>query len=289
MPVAPGPGGHFIDRAPYPYQREGGCGRRGPWPAAEARPARACTPHPKPGRYDVPAHAQPRQLLRVLEEGEGAQRDHVRGRLVAGDEQDLGQLDQLVTVHGPRFELPGGQFVQQPLAPFGPLALDERPEVVVQGFPRGVHLGDPGAAQQLERLGLEELVIAVRDAEQRTDHHRGDGQREGAHQIRGSALRDHRVQQPVDGLLDPGAQGGGPFEREARDQHPALGVVLGVVHAEELDASSAAPGQPCGEHRESGVLAVGREPWVDEECPGLGMSGHQPDPAAVEEGGGRQR
>lgn len=207
-----------------------------------------------------------------------------------GDEQQHRQRDEVLPVDLAALQPLGDEFVEDALARFLALAVDERAEVGVEPVAGVLDVGRGGAAQQSAGLLLEELVIGVGDAEQGADHGRGQWQRVGAHQVDGGSGRRHAVEQPVDGLLDARAQRGGPFEGEVREQHAALGAVFGVVHAEEREAAPAADGRDARvEHREVGPGAVGGEPGVGEQGPRGGVAGDQPDGAAVVEGDAGQR
>src|SRR6185436_12336729 len=60
--------------------------------------------------------AQGRQLRRVLQQGQGAQGQHVRGRLVAGNKQQVPDADQLLVGEGALGILSGDQAAEQVVA-----------------------------------------------------------------------------------------------------------------------------------------------------------------------------
>ena len=85
------------------------------------------------GRHQARLGPQLGQLLGVLEQGEGAERDHVGGRLVAGDQQDHDEPDQLLA--GParrRAAAPSTSSSSTPSPGFFSLAVDQLAEVLLQ-------------------------------------------------------------------------------------------------------------------------------------------------------------
>ncbi len=240
------------------------------------------------GRRGLP-RAQRRQLTGVAQQGERAERDHVRGRLVSGDEQDQGEGDEVLPAHGSVRTVPVDQLVQQPLPRIGAFAVDQRAEVLLQFDAGRVHVVRARTAQEPARTALEERVVGVGHAEEGADHHGRHRQREVGDQFGRRPLPLHGVQQPVHRLLDTGAQRGDPFHGEARDEHPALGVVLGVVDAEQGHTPLPGLREPLGRDGEGGVGAVGGESGVGQEAAGQGVSGDGPDRASVVERDPAQR
>lgn len=187
-----------------------------------------------------------------------------------GDEQDHGERDQLLPADRSVRVVAVDQLVEEPLPRFRTLAVDQRAQVLLQFVAGPVDVGGAGAAQEPLRALLEELMVGVRHAQQRADHHRRHRQGVRAHQLGGRTLPFHRVEQPVHGLLDAGAQRADPLHGEARDEHPALDVVLGIVDAEESDAALLHIREPRGRDGEVGVGAVGGQPGIGQQPHGPG-------------------
>ncbi len=203
---------------------------------------------------------------------------------MARDQQDESHGDQALAVECAVAQLPVDQVVQQTGASVLLLAVDQLTEVRLQPVAGVEHVGGLRAAQQPPRLGLEEVVVGVRDAEQGADHHGRHGQREGGHQVRGRALGDHRVEPFVDDLLDPWPEFDGPLEGEVPDDHAPLSAVFGVVDAEQGRSAVADPGEPLGRGGKAGPVAVGRQARVGQQRAGDRVPADQPGLAAVEEG-----
>lgn len=206
-----------------------------------------------------------------------------------GDEQDHGERDEVVAVDGPVRVVPVDQLVQEPLPRLHPLAVDQGAQIVLQLDPGLVHIGRARTPQEPPRAALEELVVGVRDTEERADHHRRHRQREVGDQLGRRPLPFHRVQEPVHRFLDAGAQRGDPLHGEARDEHPALGVVLGVVDAEQSHSPTLHVREPLGRNREVGMGAVGGQSRIRQQPTGQGVAGDRPDRTSVEEGDPAQR
>ncbi len=111
-------------------------------------------------------------LLRVLQQGQDADPDHVGGGLVPGDQQTGAQLRGLFDADLPGGD-PLGQVRHRVLGRVGLLLLDQIDQVLVQAHRALLHGVRRGVAGQAGvGVFLEELVVFIRDTEHFTDNHR---------------------------------------------------------------------------------------------------------------------
>jgi hypothetical protein len=207
------------------------------------------------------------------------------------DQQDDRQGDHVLTVELAVAQLLVDEFVEHTVAGLALLlfAVDQLADVQLELVAGVEGVGGRRAAQQAPGPAFEEVVVGVRDAEQRADHRGRHGQREGAHQLGGRPLGHHRVDPFVHDLLDARAQRGGAFEGEARDHHPPLGAVFGVVDAQQCGLPVPYGREARRRGGEVGPGPVGGQARVGQQGAGGGMSADQPRRAAVEEGDPGQR
>ena len=156
-------------------------------------------------------------LVRVVDQGQGAQRDEVAGGLVARHQQQEGEVQQIVVGELFAVDLGAGQnrqhVVARVLAPRG----DELDEVLVQladGRER-VHL-DLGVGDTGTCVGpsTELLPVLGRRTEQLRDHPGGQGSGDPFGELEGGAGFDI-VEEPVHDLADLRLQDGNPPPGEA--------------------------------------------------------------------------
>ena len=169
------------------------------------------------------------QLLRVLQETDGAQRDHVGRGLVPRDEQQERHADQFWPVDRAGFLLLGDQPADHVVVGVRGLGVDEFAEVVAQFVDERLAVGDVDVAvEQGAAALLEEVVVGVGNAEQFADDQGRDRQRQRLDQVdRAVVAGEHRVDALVDDLLDAWAQAGEPFDGELADGRAAGARVVG--------------------------------------------------------------
>ena len=180
--------------------------------------------------------AQPGELLRVLAQAQDGVADQVRGRLAAGQEQELEEPEDLHVGEPLAVHLGPGQPGEQVVPRVGAAGGEQVPEVAVnlgghrrkplgRGPGRGRRAAD-GVAHRQDGIGppLEPRPVFGRDTE-----HLGDHQ----HRQRGCEVRDqidlplhgHPVQQLLAKLPDAGLKGRhGPGGERLRHQPAELGV-----------------------------------------------------------------
>ncbi len=228
-----------------------------------------------------------RELLRVAQERHRGQRNHVRRRLVPGhQQQEPGRGPLLPPVCAVRAEfddLPAQQVVRRVLL----LGRDEVSHVPADGVERRPPLfRRRRTLDQLRRVLLEEVVVAVRDPEHLADHQRRHRQRQRLHQVAGVRPGQQRVDPLVDDLLDPRPQRLHPAHGELAEHGLARRPVLGRVHGDHRALVALAPEPALDQLREVRVLPVGAEaPVVQHRAdvveprdhPGLAAV-RQPDP-----------
>ncbi len=151
----------------------------------------------------VRAGGQQRPLVGAAQQGQRGERGHVRGALVAGDQEQEAHGRGLLK----RQVLAAGKPAEDVVTGAAPLVRGEfgqvRHEFAVGG---GGLLGRGGVVEQGPAERLEEVVVPVGHAEQQADHQRGYGEREVGHQVGASAVPGHPVDRPVHDLLDLRAQ-----------------------------------------------------------------------------------
>ncbi|MFC4507771.1 MULTISPECIES: hypothetical protein [Streptomyces] len=229
---------------------------------------------------------QGRYLIRVVQQGDGTEGDHVRCGLVPGEKDERGQVGGVTGADGPAVHL-FGQPRHHIVAGFGALACDELVEVLTELL-LGLHDVLEAGGEVDEDLGtpLEEVVVLVRDAEQVADHQRGQGQGELFHQVGGRSLPGHLVQQLHGQALDPGPHRVDALDHELPGERLAhMGVHRFVVVLEEAARALRLPLPPAGEGRHPRTGAgVGAEGAAAQDRAGVLVAGDEigVEPAVVD-------
>jgi hypothetical protein len=233
-------------------------------------------------QYPVGAGAQFGELVGVLQQCQGAQRDHVRGGLVAGDKEQACHDGQLALAQFTGADALDGQPREQVVGGVRELVSDQAVQVVGERF-LGVpgHLGRGVPVNQHFAGALKETVVGVRHTQQMANHQGGHGQREGLHQIHRVRAGQHLVDQVVHEPLNGRAQCLDPLDHERGGHHPAQPGMLGVVHVDEGPPDTTTcphAGVLVGKAGQPGVRA---EPRVGQQRTLVGVAGHQPRVTAV--------
>ena len=175
-------------------------------------------------------------FVRVVDQGQGSQRDEVAGGLVTCHQQQEGEVQQIVVGQLDAVDLCAGQnrehVIARVLAPRG----DELDEVFVQ-FADGrerVHL-DLGVCDTGTCVGpsTELLPVLGRRTEKLRDHPGGEGSRDPFGELEGGAGLDIG-EEPVDDLADLRFQDGNPPPGEAGVDQLAQLPMAGRVGEDEV-------------------------------------------------------
>ncbi|WP_406136178.1 hypothetical protein [Streptomyces sp. NBC_01089] len=210
----------------------------------------------------------------MLEEHESGEADHVRGGLVARDEQKHGQADEFVLAelaghhsldHEPAEQIVGGR---------GPLGLHQAPEEAGQGAEGLVDLRRTGVpVHDHAAVVLEEVMVGVRDAEQVTDRHRRYRQRELGHQVRRSTEGAHPLQRLDHRLLDQRLDPPDVLDHELGRQHPPEAAVRIAVHEYEQARCVALLRRNRIQHGKPGLVLIGTKSRMPQQLPHVFMPG----------------
>lgn len=231
--------------------------------------------------------AQQGELIGVFEEGGGTERDHVRGGLVARDQQEQGHLRGLSVRQLSGGDAPGDAR-QEVVLRVGEALGDLTGQISGDLPGRGAaFLGGRGRADHRPGVVLEHGVVVVGHAEQFADDQRGDRQRERLDEVGRVGTGQHVVDQAVHDPLYGGPEGLDLPDGERCRHHPAQPGVFGVVHHDEAELALAGLGTGLG--RIAGLIGVGADPGIAQDGPLLGVAGHEPGLAAVPQAHLRER
>ncbi len=225
--------------------------------------------------------AQRGQLRRVAQQGEGAQRQHVRGGVEPRRQQDQGDTPQLLVG-----QVAVGEVTEHVVGGVRALGGHQLREVVLgRGVGRYLVLVACLPAEERVDLLLEGAPVLVRHPQQLTDHDGGDGLGERGHQVRRRPGLLHGVQVVGGDLLDAlGEQSHPPYGELAHQRFP-IAPVLWLVHEQEL-AGRRRRDLHAGDvdGRVEHELLARAEPRVGQDRPDQVVSGDQPAGFSAGEG-----
>jgi hypothetical protein len=235
-----------------------------------------------PDQFRVVAAAYGGELIRVAQQGIGAEGDHVRGGLMPGEQQEQPHAGKLRPRQLADGDLLGRYPGEQAAVRVGELSLDQVIEVCEQfvlGCQGDVHWR--AGVDQDPADPLEEVVVGVGDAEELADHKGRHWQGERRDQVSGIRPGQHVVDELIDDMLDAWPHLLDPANGERCGDHAAKPRVLGVIHRDEAQ-HTVAPGM---KGLALGGIAlpgrIGADAAVGQQSPLLGIPRDEPGRAAV--------